>query len=78
MIYSVKIDVREIVETTFNDLEAELTASINKQNVALGLHVPESFENLRKGITDVSKKLRDMLGELKTDKGLGNLITFNH
>ena len=78
MIYSAKIQVREIVETTFAELESELKAAVEKQNQTLGLHVPESLNSLRKGISEVSTKLREMVEELKTEKGLSTLITFNH
>ena len=32
LIYTVKVEVREMVESSFNDLQKELFASIDKQN----------------------------------------------
>lgn len=78
LIYNVKVQVREMVETSFDELEKDLVATVDKQNEILGLHVPETLEQLQKGIIEVSGKLREMVGDLRTDKALSTLITFNH
>ena len=40
LIYKTKVMVRELVETTFETLEKEIDAAIDKQNITLGLHLP--------------------------------------
>ena len=44
----------------------------------MGLHVPKSLEQMQTGIFEISGKLIEMVKELKTEKGLVTLITFNH
>jgi ATP phosphoribosyltransferase regulatory subunit HisZ len=66
------------VEATFDQLEKDLESAIDKQNQALGLHLPENLDTLQKGIIEIGSKLREMNGDLRTDRSLSTLITFNH
>lgn len=67
-----------MVEKGFDELEKELEGLIGRDNERRGLHVQEGLELLKKGIGEVAGKLEEMRGDLKTEKGLGSLITFNH
>lgn len=73
-----KNQVREMVETSFDELEKDLIRTIEKQNETIGVHVPETLDNLQKGIIEISSNLREMVMDLKTTKALTSLITFNH
>lgn len=76
--YQTKVQVREMVEATFDQLEKDLELAVDKQNLELGLHLPENLDALQKGIIEIGSKLREMNGDLRTDRSLSTLITFNH
>lgn len=76
--YQTKVQVRELVEAAFDQLEKDLESAIDKQNVELGLHLPENLDTLQKGIMEIGSKLREMNGDLRTERSLSTLITFNH
>lgn len=78
LIYHTKVQVRDLVEATFDQLEKDLEVAIEKQNTELGLHLPENLDTLQKGIMEIGSKLREMNGDLRTDRSLSTLITFNH
>lgn len=70
--------MRELVDSSFAELEKDLEAAIFKQNSSIGMHLPEHINEIEKRLIDLSSRLRDMMGDLKGEASLGTLITYCH
>ena len=70
--------MRELVDSSFAELEKDLEMAIFKQNSSIGMHLPEHINEIEKRLIEMNSKLRDMLGELKSEGSLGTLITYCH
>lgn len=78
LLYNTKVQMRELVDSCFAELEKELEAAILKQNTAIGMHLPEHINEIERRIMETNSKLREMMTDLKGEASLGTLITYYH
>lgn len=76
IIFQAKLQVRELIESKFNELERETMSIIMKQCNSSGLHSKEKIDELEKRIVEGQREVSELMDDLKTDRGLAAIILF--